>query len=394
MNFSIEKNILDKLTNKKNLICIFIVLITLLSLIIRYMFINYESIDYKAFLYNWFNYFKSNGGILALKNNIGDYNIPYQIILALLSYIPLKSVILIKLVSIFFDYMLAIISSKLVYKITNKKLMAILTYAMLIFLPSILINSSLWSQCDSIYAFFVISSIYLLISKKYTLSFILLGIAFGFKLQFIFILPLFIIVYFRQKEFSILNFFIIPVINIIMCLPAVFVGRNIIDCLKIYMNQTNAYADHLTLNMPNIYNIIPNNIPNIDKVMIVFVFLIFTALLFYILFKNVKIDNSTIIDLALLSIILLNFFLPRMHERYMYLGDILSVIYFYIRKKNIFVPIVISITSLYGYLLFLFSYKIISVKYISIMFGITIIYYLYDLFKNFDYKIDYNKVVK
>jgi hypothetical protein len=39
-----------------------------------------------------------------------------------------------------------------------------------------------------------------------------------------------------------------------------------------------------------------------------------------------------------------------MHERYMYLGDLLGVLYFMVTKKNIHLPIGIIIVSFYSYI--------------------------------------------
>ncbi|HLP06133.1 MAG TPA: hypothetical protein VK152_11960 [Paludibacter sp.] len=56
------------------------------------------------------------------------------------------------------------------------------------------------------------------------------------------------------------------------------------------------------------------------------------------------------IRLAFLSAILIPFILPGMHERYMYMGDVLGVLYFLVVRKNIHLPIGIILVSFYSYI--------------------------------------------
>jgi len=52
--------------------------------------------------------------------------------------------------------------------------------------------------------------------------------------------------------------------------------------------------------------------------------------------------------LAFLSAFIVQFILPGMHERYMYLGDVLGVLYYLIVRKNIHLPLEILLVSLYS----------------------------------------------
>ena len=62
--------------------------------------LDFESGDYQLFLKDWFDYLKANGGIHALKSYVGDYNAPYVTLMALLTYLPIKSLYSIKIISI------------------------------------------------------------------------------------------------------------------------------------------------------------------------------------------------------------------------------------------------------------------------------------------------------
>lgn len=365
---------------KNKLILIFI-LITGISAIIRINGIEFQSIDMIKCLYKWFEELKVNGGLNALALNIGDYNMPYMTIMALLTYLPISPLVSIKAISIIFDFLLAISCVSLLKELLKDKYnekLGLLVYSIIILLPTVILNSSYWGQCDSIYATFIIISLIYLIREKYLMSFILLGISFAFKLQFIFILPLYVLYFLAKRKLPIHYFLIIPIVNLVMCLPSVAFGKNIIDCMKIYFNQTGEYNNKISLNFPGIYNFFydteefSNEIPlpneYLSKIMIFILGLIFVSLALYVIIKKIKFDNNLIIEVALWSVMISTFLLPYMHDRYMFMADILSVIYCILNgRKKIYVPICVSLCSLYTYIAFLNRVSIIDIKFISII---------------------------
>ena len=146
---------LDK--NKK----IIIMLITLISFLIRCVWLNGRSGDYNSFLAPWIDYIRELGYFKSLKYNIGNYNVPYVVILTLISFLKCEPLYPIKVVSIIFDYVCAIVGAKIVYKLTNKDVLtSIVTYGIILFLPTVIINGSMWGQCDSIYTAFSLISLY------------------------------------------------------------------------------------------------------------------------------------------------------------------------------------------------------------------------------------------
>lgn len=369
-----------KLTKNNTLILAFVV-VTCVSAIVRINGIEFESLDMTKCLYRWFDVLKANGGLNALALNIGDYNMPYMTIMALLTYLPISPLVSIKAVSIIFDFLLAISCVSLLKELLKDKYnekLGLLVYSIIILLPTVILNSSYWGQCDSIYATFIIISLVYLIREKYLMSFILLGISFAFKLQFIFILPLYVLYFLAKRKLPIHYFLIIPIVNLVMCLPSVAFGKNVIDCMKIYFNQTGEYNNKISLNFPGIYNFFydteesSNEIPlpneYLSKIMIFILGLIFIGLALYVIIRKVKFDNDLIIEVALWSVMVSTFLLPYMHDRYMFMADILSVIYCILNgRKKIYVPICVSLCSLYTYIAFLNRVSIIDIRFISII---------------------------
>ena len=368
---------------------VFIVIALLMfSLILRYFMIPFESADFNYFLKSWFYELKEAGGLGGLANYPGDYNAPYMTILALLTYLKINPLISIKIVSVIFDYILAFLVGKFVYDVRskddNRKMLSILAFGITLFLPTVVMNGSLWAQCDVIYTTFLVLSFYYLYKDKVLFSFVSLGLAFAFKLQFIFILPVYIILYFRKKNFSILYFLIIPLVNFILCLPAIIAGKSVLECFLVYFKQTSTYSE-LNLNIPNIYSLINGDVQYLSIFGIICLVVFFAFLLFYIIKQNINLTIERILLLSVLSLSLCVFLLPHMHERYLFAADIFSLLYCLLYKRNYLVAIFISLISTLSYSVFLFSSSIVPSYLLAFVFFGLIIY----LFKDF---LNYNNI--
>ena len=371
--FKLEKRIVDFI--KKNYILVFVIAITMLALFVRLVPIKFQSEDYNLFLSPWFNDLLAKGGLAGLATYIGNYNAPYMTIMALLTYIPVNSLYTIKVVSIIFDFVLAVSAGYLATIIAkkNKKIYGLIAYTIVLFMPQVIMNSAMWGQCDSIYASFSIIALILLLKEKYWQSFVFLGIAFSFKLQFIFILPVFIIIYVCKSKFSILNFLIIPLVNFILCLPAIIIGKPILELLSVYFNQTSS-STYLVANYPNIYMLF-NDVPQFKFIGIIITLVILASLLFYFIYKKVKWNNDKIIVLSLLILVIVTYTLPSMHERYLYIGEVLSIVYYLIYRKNLPIVLMVNLNAIITYSVYLTGFKTSILPALSIIYGIVIIYF-------------------
>ena len=396
-----EKKLFDFI--EKHKFIIFFIIITAISLFLRSIMLGYESDDYKDFLRSWFHQLEAGGGLFALKNQIGNYNAPYMTIMAFLTYIPIEPLISIKLVSVIFDYICAITVMEIIKVLLkdnkNKQLYMLLGYSLVIFLPTVFLNSACWGQADSIYTAFVLMSLLYLFKHKYTNAFILLGIAFSFKLQIVFILPLYILMYLSERKFSIWNFALIPIMDFVMCLPAIVFGKSIMDCINVYVGQTSYYSHYLTMNYPNVYSLFlktdlsnsPNSVLSINSFIgtigIIFTVFVFVIIAFMVLYKKVRFDNKAIIEFAIWSILIATFFLPHMHDRYIYMADLIGLLYLIYNKKKFYIPLAIEFVSLYTYMYYLFGNPGISIQVVSILNFVLLTLYSKDMIKTYFNKL-------
>lgn len=392
-----SENIVDRVIFKvidKYSFRIFIIALIIVSLLIRLPFKSYQSGDYTFFLKDWITYLNVHGGFKGIATVPSDYNVPYLYILGIISKFPQNALILIKGVSIIFDYALALSGMLLIGELfkedKSKRFIQAITFILIIFLPEVILDGAAGAQCDSIYTFFCIMTIYFVLVKKYNLGFIMLGIAFALKLQAIFILPVLIILYFTNRKYSIVHFLWIPVMDFLLYIPALLMGRPLGKIITVYLNQATEYKN-LEIDTPNIYSLFYNGQNDMLKTAgILFTLTIFILLLFIVIHKRSKLDSNDIINLSLLSSLLCVYFLPSMHERYIYLACIFSVIYGLINRKKrwkLIVPVAINFVAFITMLKFLWYYELVSMPILAGILAVAIGIVLIDFFKGLDKKI-------
>ena len=299
-----------------------------LAVFLRALLLDYQSQDYQVFLAQWAAAFRENGGFAAVKLPIGNYNAPYLYFLAAISYLPIPDLYLIKLFSVLFDVVLAWGGFRLVRRFTpGDEARPLLCFCLLLLLPTAVVNGALWGQCDSLYGALVVHALACTLEKRPCASLALLGVAFSFKLQTVFVLPLWgaLALLRRVPPRALLCF---PGAYAATCVPALLLGKPLGDILGVYFGQAEEYADYLNLNAPNLYAFLPHgaqvDTASAARLGIAAAFalaLAVTALLW--LFRR-RADDRTVLLAAVLLAVGVPFLLPHMHERYFFLADVLS----------------------------------------------------------------------
>ena len=210
----------------------------LLALLVRFLFINQVSGDYRTFVSPWYDELKS-GGFAALGGDFSNYNPPYLYLLAAVTYLPVPKIIAIKGISMVFDVLLAMFAALIVRERFPRPTLPLVTFAVVLFAPTVVVNSAAWGQCDSIYAAFCLGSLYFLITRKPWWACVFFALGLSFKLQAIFFLPVLLIVLVvnRQRARELLALLAVPAVFAVMLLPALLAGRDLTSLLAIYPDQ-------------------------------------------------------------------------------------------------------------------------------------------------------------
>lgn len=312
------------------------VLLIVAAFSIRAALLNYETTDYQWFLTKWVDYYRSRGGFSALKDSVGNYNIPYLYFLALFSYSSVKDLYLIKLLSIFFDVILACACAKAVCCCGCSRRRGLVCFFAVLFMPTLIINGAMWGQCDSIYVSFAILGLAIGMENgmqetktmRSVLSMICIAVSFGFKLQAVFIMPAYVILW-SWKKYNWAVFSVFPLTYFLLILPAVILGKPFYDAIMLYADQANTVGTAMNYNSPSMTAFM-RGVENTQSLSTLCIILAFAAMLLIlgagVLFRA-RITSRSMIGLTLLMTILIPFFLPHMHDRYFFAADCLTIVF-------------------------------------------------------------------
>ena len=312
--------------------------------------LDYETLDYQNFLSKWVAFYRENLGFHSLSYPLGNYNIPYLYFLCFFSYLPIRDLYLIKLLSIFFDVLLAFAAMKLLGLCAENKRMKLACFFTVLFLPTVVLNGALWGQCDSIYVALALLGLWLGLEDRPVLSVLCFSLSFGFKLQAVFILPIMAVLWFRGN-YRLWHFALFPAFYVLLVLPAVALGKPFIETLTLYTSQTGSIGTGLNYNSPSIYAIFWRSPETTDaaNLGIAGAFTYMLILLVFCFLRRDRLSERAVITAALLFAVGIPFLLPHMHERYFFGADILSVILGFACVLGIPAALLTQFASLLGY---------------------------------------------
>lgn len=322
-----------------------------LAVLLRWSLIQFKSSDFFDFTRVWYNFIKANG-FNAFGENFANYNPPYLYLLYLvIRFLPdLPSVIATKIPSLIADFVCAYFASKIVgLKYPHSPIPMFSAFAIL-FAPTIVLNSAFWGQADSLYTTALVICLYFILRDKYNVAILFFGLAISFKLQAVFFLP-FLTILLLRRHIPWRSFILVPVFPVLALLPSWLAGRSPTGLASIYYAQANQY-EQLTMTAPSLYAWLPNSGKYFPYLYPAGLILAISVLFFYVVFiskTKINLSPSFLIELALLSVIIAPFFLPKMHDRYFYPSDVISIIFAFYSPAYFFVPIGLSTISFFAY---------------------------------------------
>ena len=352
---------------QKHVILIGFLAVSVVALFLRIQLFPLETADYSFFMKSWIDQLKEYPGLSGIGENIGEYNVPYMFFLAIVARTPFSDLYEIKGLSVLFDYVGACAVILLLAYLRKSKLFTtenLVAYAAVLFSPVVFLNSAFWSQCDFIYVSMLLFCMYFLVKERYIPSMVFYGIAFAFKLQAIFFLPVLLIYYFASKKMKVLHFLWIPAIFIVAALPAIFAGRGIGDTFSIYTAQTSIY-ESLTMECPNMFVFLPGDYAIFSKVGIALTILVLGVGACLLIRRGITDAKETVL-LATWSTMVCIYFLPSMHERYVFITCIFSIVWAFLHHKDWWIAVGVNLVCFLSSVTYLFKVTIFDLKYLAI----------------------------
>lgn len=365
---------------------LFLAVITLLAVGVRISVRSFVADDWSIYWSHWLSELET-GGFRALADDFYDYAPPVMYILYLITLLPVNAMTAFKGLCCLLEFAGAAVIAGIVRECTGSREKAQFAYGIFLFLPTVILNASVWSQCDIIYTLLILYSVYFLMKDKTWTGMWFYGAAFAVKLQTLFIFPFLIILWVR-KRVDLKHFLTIPVMYFLGILPAWLAGRPFMELLGIYAFQGSKDRWSLSIKFPNIYQIIGNNY-FLDEYVGAGMYLILGILMlvmFYMAYQKVQVTKEYIVLMVLFYGMLTTYFIPHMHERYLYLTDAFLIIYVMIRVKRFPLLIGASFLTVVGYAQYLtknepnVSYGILAFVQLGILIriGLDLYGYMHD----------------
>ena len=353
-----------------------------------------QSGDYRAFLLPWYSHLVQAGGFAGLADSFSNYNTPYLALLAALTYLPVDPLVGIKAVSIVFDVLLAVFAYLVVRQVRPaSRWLPVLASGVVFLLPTVVLNSAWWAQCDSVYASLCLGSLYFLLRRQTALACAAFGLAFAFKLQAVFLLPalLVLVVVNRQRLRGLL---LVPVTFFAALVPACLAGRSLASQLSVYPSQiTNSSgavgggvaraggaggfggggrgggaggfggipggggggaggtaAHSFTNNAPTWYAWLPADASTAWKWLgLGIAAAVAVAFAAWLLARRRRLAPTEMLLVAATLSLVVPLLLPEMHERYFYLGEVLAVLAAFVDRRFLVVAVLMQIATLSTY---------------------------------------------
>jgi len=354
----------------KHVLLICMILITILSLVARYLTVQYPTNDIAGIVFSWMRKIKEVGfsKFYTVEN---DYTPLYLFFIAVLCQLPTGETItnlgmtyyanwMIYLKSFFFflDLLSAFGIYLLIRALGKDKTKAAIGFMVYMILPVQYVNTAIWGQCDNMYTVCFIYILYFLVKHKDGWAWFLVGLGFATKLQGVFIFPLMVyLVFSRRVKFY--KIYLAFVGLIVTFLPEYFCGAPFGLPFEFISTQLGRFSG-LTLGCGNMWHLMNFSSGALEMVSNAATWIglgligVFMAILF-VLKIDLKGENLLYVGTFLIAIV--PFFLPHMHERYFYALDVLVVVYALVKGKRYFLIPLMQVSSGIAY------YHYLSGKY-------------------------------
>lgn len=215
---------------------------------------------------------------------------------------------------------------------------------------------------------------------------VLVGIAFAFKQQTLFIVPFLLIMWLKGKVVRLWDFVWLPVCYGLSAIPAWLMGRDLKELLLIYFDQSGTYPWG-TLEYPNIYALLGEAMPDmrhageVSGAGVFMTIILLGCLAYYLYTKKIRMGAEMMITLALFTVALSVYCLPHMHDRYGFLVDLLAIVYGLVNVKRLPVTCGYFVLSILTFMPYLIAVHLVPIQYLALFSLALLVYVGYDLYR-------------
>ncbi len=293
-----------------------------------------------------------NGGLGSLSGEFAGYPPPYIYLMYSASWlVPLVGpVAAIKLINLPFIAILSFAIYQIVLVSSGSRRRAATAGALVCVAPTPLVNAFAWGQADCIFTSFLALFVLFAIKRAPVAAAAMFGASLAFKPQGIFLLPL-LLYLILAKQMKIWHLVLLPMMYLVMMVPAAIAGRPWLDLVTVYVGPFQELSK-LAIDAANLWRIV-GRLELVDYrtgLLIGCAAAGLAGAAIAISALRLQPGPRTIVLVAALSSALMPYLLPKMHDRYFFVADIMTLtVAFVIPRVWVTVPL-LQVGSLLSYL--------------------------------------------
>lgn len=290
--------------------------------------------DIRNFLVPWLDHILAHGPVGALATPFSNYNPPYLYLLALFSSLAaiLPKVSVIKLLSVAGTVALAFAVRRVMRELPGERRSD--AWLWLPLLPSVAVNAANFGQCDAIWSAACVMAIASAVRDRPLPMLAWFGLAVAFKAQGLFLAPFVALVLVRSRP-PLLLWAVPFVVYVAALLPAVLAGWPLHDLATIYLRQTQWNPDFVST-APNLWSVWQFAAGEGAQSWFWAGYAAAAAagIAYVAAFARRTLNKTDLIAVALLGSCILPFFLPKMHERFFFLAEVLAFVLAFVARDR------------------------------------------------------------
>ena len=298
----------------------------------------------------WYEFARSHG-LASLGQTFTSYTPFYSYMLLAASKLHglFEPWHLIKGISFVFEFGCAVLAARLVALGEGRTYAPAVAFAAVWLAPTVLFNGAVWGQCDALWTFFVLLSVYLVCRDRPGSGVIAFAAAFAVKAQAIFLSPfIFGLILRRTVHWAWL--LAIPVTYLVIAAPAWLLGQPLSDILTVYFKQAGTF-DRLSMNAANMWLFLPNRFYELG-VEVGLAISAAAGLAFSIAVARVKAQFRVehIVVAAAICLLLMPSVLPKMHDRYFYAFEVMAIVLACLKPRFAVIALAAQLNGVLAYL--------------------------------------------
>ncbi len=328
------------------------------ALLLRWAVLDFVTGDAQFWVVPWYEHLLREG-YSALGRHLpnasgyeelrGNYSPPYYYLLYLATFFEgwAPRLHLVKAVSIAFDFVAAGFMYRLAARHVGSRV-AWFGFLAVLLAPTVIANGAMWGQCDVVISSLLLGAVYFSTLDRPWLTIACFGAALSFKATAVFLAPYLLLLALRSR-LGWKHLAGVPLVYAAMMLPAAVLGRPLSELLLVYRDQA-GFFDRLSMNAPNLYHFIPNAYYHeVGLAGILLTIVVSVAFALSPRLTGVALTPPFLLLAATTSATLAPFLLPKMHDRYFFSADLLSIALALVDRRRWFVPVFFQVASMLAY---------------------------------------------